>query len=92
MNFVDEAQVCVQAGNGGHGCLSFRREKNVPKGGPDGGVFLLLTAEETDDLAVPGEAYTFGVLKQAQALGDFEAMRQRGRRMLRLHLGRDPEC
>jgi GTP-binding protein len=37
MKFVDEAQVSIQAGNGGHGCLSFRREKNVPKGGPDGG-------------------------------------------------------
>ena len=37
MKFVDEAQVSIQAGNGGHGCLSFRREKNLPKGGPDGG-------------------------------------------------------
>jgi len=37
MKFVDEATVRVQAGNGGHGCLSFRREKFVAKGGPDGG-------------------------------------------------------
>ena len=37
MKFVDEAQITIQAGNGGHGCLSFRREKNIPKGGPDGG-------------------------------------------------------
>ena len=37
MKFVDEATIRVQAGNGGHGCLSFRREKYVAKGGPDGG-------------------------------------------------------
>jgi GTP-binding protein len=37
MKFVDEATINVQAGNGGHGCLSFRREKFIEKGGPDGG-------------------------------------------------------
>ncbi len=35
--FIDEAQIQITAGNGGHGCLSFRREKFIPKGGPDGG-------------------------------------------------------
>ena len=37
MKFVDEAPIFVQAGNGGGGCLSFRREKYVERGGPDGG-------------------------------------------------------
>ena len=37
MKFVDEAEIIVEAGNGGNGCLSFRREKYIEKGGPDGG-------------------------------------------------------
>ncbi len=61
------------------------------KGGPDRGLFLVLTADDAADLPIPGEPCTFGVLKRAQALGDVEAMRQRGRRLLHLHLGRDPE-
>ncbi|MBI3996840.1 MAG: glucose-6-phosphate isomerase [Candidatus Omnitrophica bacterium] len=56
------------------------------KGGADTGLFLLFTADERQDLPIPGEAFSFGVLKQAQALGDFQAMQQRGRRALRLHL------
>jgi glucose-6-phosphate isomerase/transaldolase/glucose-6-phosphate isomerase len=56
------------------------------KGGPNTGLFLLLTADEGEDLPIPGEPYTFGILKRAQALGDFEAMQQKGRRILRLHL------
>ena len=37
MKFIDEVVITIQAGNGGHGCVSFRREKYIPKGGPDGG-------------------------------------------------------
>ena len=62
------------------------------KGGPDTGLFLLLTAEEPEDLPVPGEPFTFGILKRAQALGDFQAMQQKGRRILRVHLHGDPQA
>jgi hypothetical protein len=56
------------------------------KGGPDTGLFLLLTAEDGVELPIPGEPFSFSVLKQAQALGDFQAMQQKGRRILRVHL------
>ena len=62
------------------------------KGGSDDGLFLLLSAQETSDLPVPGTDYTFGILKQAQALGDFEAMSQRQRRILRIDLGADADA
>lgn len=56
------------------------------KGGPANGRFLLITADDTDDAAVPGEPYTFGVFKRAQALGDLEALRRHGQRAVRVHL------
>jgi transaldolase/glucose-6-phosphate isomerase len=57
------------------------------KGGPNTGVFLQITCEDANDLAVPGQRYTFGTVKAAQARGDFEVLAQRGRRVLRIHLG-----
>jgi len=59
------------------------------KGGPNSGVFLQITADDAADLAVPGERYTFGVVKAAQARGDFDVLAERGRRVLRIHLGSD---
>ncbi len=56
------------------------------KGGPANGVFLQITGENADDLAVPGRPYTFGELQLAQALGDFGALGTRGRPVVRLHL------
>jgi len=62
------------------------------KGGRDNGVFLLFTADDAEDAAVPGQPYTFGVLKRAQALGDLEALRRRRRPVLRLHLPANVEA
>jgi len=59
------------------------------KGGPNGGVFLQLTAKDPEDAQVPGRRYTFGLLKKAQALGDLEALRKHNRRVVRVDLGED---
>ncbi|MGZ4836721.1 MAG: bifunctional transaldolase/phosoglucose isomerase, partial [Terriglobales bacterium] len=57
------------------------------KGGPNTGVFLQITNDDANDLPVPGQKYTFGVVKAAQARGDFQVLADRGRRALRVHLG-----
>jgi transaldolase/glucose-6-phosphate isomerase len=56
------------------------------KGGPDSGVFLQITSDDAKDLAVPGQKASFGVIKAAQARGDFDVLTERGRRALRVHL------
>ena len=59
------------------------------KGGPNSGVFLQITCDDAKDLRVPGQKYTFGVVKAAQARGDFAVLAERGRRALRVHLGKN---
>src|SRR6202000_824825 len=56
------------------------------KGGPDSGVFLQITADDAKDLAVPGQKASFGVIKAAQARGDFDVLNESGRGALRVHL------
>jgi transaldolase/glucose-6-phosphate isomerase len=57
------------------------------KGGPDTGIFIQLVDEPERDIQVPGSDYTFGSLISAQALGDYRALRHKGRRVLRINLG-----
>ena len=59
------------------------------KGGPNSGVFIQVTCDDAEDLAVPGQKYTFGAVKAAQARGDFQVLAERNRRALRVHLGAD---
>ena len=59
------------------------------KGGPNSGVFLQITCDDPEDLPVPGQSYTFGIVKEAQARGDFEVLAERGRRALRAHITGD---
>jgi transaldolase / glucose-6-phosphate isomerase len=56
------------------------------KGGPDTGLFLQITADPVTDLEIPAQKMSFGILERCQALGDYEALAARGRRILRLHL------
>lgn len=62
------------------------------KGGPNSGVFLQITSDDAKDTPIPGEKFTFGVLKEAQSLGDFKALSSRNRRLLRVHLSADVEA
>jgi hypothetical protein len=62
------------------------------KGGPNHGLFIQITCDDAEDVAIPGEPYTFSVLKQAQALGDLAALQGKGRRVLRVHLGTDVQA
>ena len=62
------------------------------KGGPNTGVFLQITCDDAHDLPVPGQKYTFGIVKAAQARGDFQVLADRKRRALRVHLPKDVEA
>ena len=73
----------------GYGPRFLHSTGQLHKGGANTGVFLQLTADTKDDLPVPGESYSFATLRDAQALGDLQVLKRRGRRVLRVHLGAD---
>jgi transaldolase / glucose-6-phosphate isomerase len=70
----------------GYGPRYLHSTGQLHKGGPNSGVFLLFSATPAEDLAIPGEAFSFGTLEQAQALGDFASLDTTGRRALHVHL------
>jgi transaldolase/glucose-6-phosphate isomerase len=76
----------------GYGPRFLHSTGQLHKGGPNNGVFLQLTADSPQDLPVPGETYSFATLRNAQALGDLQVLRRRGRRALRVHLGADVDA
>ncbi len=59
------------------------------KGGANNGMFFQITSDDAADLQVPDQKYTFGIVKAAQARGDFQVLLDRERRALRVHLGAD---
>jgi transaldolase/glucose-6-phosphate isomerase len=73
----------------GYGPRYLHSTGQLHKGGPDNGVFLQVTGEDETDLDIPLAPYTFGTLKQAQAIGDLQALQSRNRPVIRLHLHED---
>ncbi|HEU4509777.1 MAG TPA: hypothetical protein VFR78_16190 [Pyrinomonadaceae bacterium] len=71
----------------GYGPRFLHSTGQLHKGGPNTGVFFQIIANDDGDLAIPGEPYTFSILKQAQAFGDFRALAKRGRRVIGIDLG-----
>jgi transaldolase / glucose-6-phosphate isomerase len=94
---LQEMRHVVRDATGAATCLGFgprflHSTGQAYKGGPNSGVFLQITCDDAVDLPVPGQRYTFGVVKAAQARGDFQVLIERGRRALRAHLGEDVEA
>jgi hypothetical protein len=94
---LDSLRSAVSARTGcatmfGYGPRYLHSTGQLHKGGADNGVFIVITAEPDEDLAVPGEPFSFGVLETAQALGDFQSLDRAGRRALFVRAPRrDPD-
>jgi hypothetical protein len=91
---LQEMRAVIRAQSGAATCLGFgprflHSTGQAYKGGPNSGVILQITCDDAQDLEVPGRDFTFGVVKAAQARGDFGVLEERGRRALRVHLGPD---
>lgn len=99
MNAESEARVrnirsTVLDHNGSATCVGFgprflHSTGQAYKGGANNGVFLQITSDDATDITVPGQKYTFGIVKAAQSRGDFQVLLNRGRRSLRVHLTAD---
>jgi glucose-6-phosphate isomerase len=88
---LHEFRVAVVSSTGcatmcGYGPRYLHSTGQLHKGGANTGVFVIVTADGVEDLPIPGESFSFGVLGLAQALGDFRSLDDAGRRVLHLHL------
>jgi transaldolase/glucose-6-phosphate isomerase len=75
----------------GYGPRYMHSTGQLHKGGPNRGVYIMFTYEAGDDLPIPGKEYGFAVLQRAQALGDFRSLKDKNRRVIRIHLGKNIE-
>ena len=76
----------------GYGPRFLHSTGQLHKGGPESALLLQITADHTQDLKIPGREYSFGVLADAQAMGDFEALTAKGLPAARVHLRGDLEA
>ena len=72
----------------GYGPRYLHSTGQLHKGGANNGVFIIIAADAAEDLPIPTEPFSFGVLEMAQALGDFQSLDRAGRRALMVHLPR----
>ena len=79
----DRARVATMFG---YGPRYLHSTGQLHKGGPNSGVFLLISATPHEDMAIPGQPFSFGTLELAQAVGDFNALEAAGRRAVHAHL------
>ena len=73
----------------GYGPRFLHSTGQLHKGGGNEGLFIQITDKPETDVAIPGEPYTFGILIAAQAMGDFQVLAERGRRLIRFHMKGD---
>ncbi len=73
----------------GYGPRFLHSTGQLHKGGKNNGLFIQITHSPESDSTIPGESYSFGTLIAAQAMGDYQALQERNRRLIRFHLGRD---
>jgi hypothetical protein len=83
----DSTRIATTAG---YGPRFLHSTGQLHKGGPKTGLFLQVVQQDLRDVPIPGEPYTFSILKQAQSLGDLQSLSSRKLPVLRVTLGRDP--
>jgi transaldolase/glucose-6-phosphate isomerase len=83
----DQTKIATTAG---YGPRFLHSTGQLHKGGPKTGLFLQIVQDDTKDVAIPGQPYSFSILKQAQSLGDLQSLTSRRLPVLRVTLGRDP--
>lgn len=76
----------------GYGPRFLHSTGQLHKGGANNGLFIQFTADDPNDLKIPGEPYGFSTLKKAQALGDYASLLRHGRRLIRIHLGKNADA